>query len=270
MYSIHHIVKYNKAFNTFRKRLLESRFVSFFVLLAFIFLSWSPVANNDCVKEVQDIYKNMKMDDLDKGNVYMNYTITTHYKPDGDKPRKNGKTDIEFVIGKEQMHYKTPEVIVYIDTKDNFTIIPDRKVIYWSNSMLEIEKEKRIKAFTILQDTLFSISKVIECKTKINTAEGYDKIVTMEPMEKWKKVYPYMRYAFYISTKEKAIKKVIIDFLPQYEFTKIELRYNKIELNYTKVSLMDPVKNIVLTADGKLNSTYKAYTLIDNRAKSSR
>ncbi len=269
MKSIHHIATHSKAFNPFRI-FLESRIASFLVLLVFVFLSWSPAANNDCIKEVQDIYKNMKMDDLDKGNVYMNYTIITHFKPDGDKPRKSAKTDIEFVIGKEQMHYKTPEVIVYIDARDNFTIIPVRKVIYWSNSMLDIEKEKRVKAFTILQDTLFGISKVIDCKTKINTAEGYDKIITMVPMEKWTNVYPYKRYAFYINTKEKAIKKVIIDFLPQYEFTKIELKYNKIELKYTKESLTDPVKNIVLTAGGQLNNTYKNYTLIDNRAKGSK
>jgi len=219
------------------------------------------------MEEVHRIYKSMKMEDLDKGNVYMNYTIVTHYKPDGKKPRKAATTNVELVIGKTQMHYKTPEALIYVDGKDNFTIMNEQKVIYWSASLLEVEKEKRIQSFTILQDSLFTHSKLIECKTKINSAEGYNKIVVMEPQEKAKSIYPYQHFTFYINTTEKKIKKVVIDFLPKFEFNRIELIYNKIELAYKKEDLSIPVKNKVLTANGKLNDTYKTYTLIDNRAK---
>lgn len=234
-----------------------------------LILSWIPVnKGNECINEVRNIYKNMKMDDLDKGNVYMNYSVITYYKPQGKQARKPATTTVEFAISKQQIHYRSDEASVYVDAKDNFTIIPHRKVIYWTNSLLEVEKDKRLQAYTLFQDSLFNMSKLVNCEKQINAAEGYDKIITMEPLAKAQAVYPYKTYTFYINTTQRSIKKVVIELLPKVkEVAKMELRYNKIEQHYTKENLSDPVKNIVLNSSDKPNNKYKDYTLIDNRAK---
>lgn len=234
--------------------------------ISILFISWMPLSDTGCVAEVQSIYKSMKMDDLDKGNVYMNYSIITHYAVRENKPVKPAKTNVEFVIGKTQMYYKTAEAVVFIDTTDNFTIIPERKVVYWSNSMLEVEKEKRIKSFSILQDSLFQMSELVECKTQVNTAEGFNKVVIMQPMEKAKKVYPYKRFSFYINTEQKKLKKVVVEFPAGFEFTKMELIYNKIETQYTGEELNKTAKSKIVTGGNALNDQYTGYTLIDNRA----
>lgn len=244
------------------------KIVRVFLLMAAtgIGLSWtSLMPGNACIEEVHTIYKSMKLDDLEKGNVYMNYTQITHFKQKQPSDPEQSKTTVECVIGKHQVHYKSNEISVYTDSVDNFTVIPMRKMVFWSNSALEQGKEKRIKGFNILQDSLFSVCRLISCKQQSNAVEGYNKVVEIAPEERATKVFQYKKVTFYINTETQSIKKVVIDFLPKFDYTSIEIIYNKLELNYQKQNLKTPVKKLFVTADNKLKGGYKDYKLVDNR-----
>ncbi len=251
------------------KRLKKILGLLVFVSAPFIWLGWiahTPVTGNACIEEVHRIYKSMKLEELDNGNVYMNYTQITHFKRKNLADPATSETNVEFIVGKNQIHYKRNEIAVYIDSIDNFTVIPIRKMVFWSNSLLEQGKKERVKGFNILQDSLFSVCNLISCKQQeYNAEEGYDKIIQMAPVERATKVFPYRRVVFYINTKTQSIKKLYLEFLPKFDYTSIELIYHKIELNYLKENLKTPVKKIFVSANNQLKGDYKDYKLVDNR-----
>ena len=230
----------------------------------------SFIPGNACIEEVRNIYKNMKLDDLEKGNVYMNYTQITHFKQKQPSDPEQSKTTVECIISKHQVHYKSNEISVYTDSVDNFTVLPIRKTVFWSNSSLEQGKEKRVKGFNLLQDSLFSVCRLISCRQQYNVEEGYNKVVEMEPEPRALKFFQYRKLVFYLNTETQSIKKVYIEFLPKSEYESIELVYNKLELNYQKENLKKPVKTLFVSADNKLKGNYKNYKLIDNRVAGSR
>lgn len=248
------------------------KIIRLFLLISIpcIWLGWivhTPEPGNGCIEEVYRIYKSMKLEDIDKGNVYINYTQITNFKQVNVSDPGLSKTNVEFIVGKNQMHYKSNEVSVYMDSIDNFTVVPIRKIVFWSNSLLEQKKKERVNGFNILQDSLFSVCKLINCRQEYNVEEGYNKVVEMEPFERAKKVFQYRKIVFYINTETKSIKKIYLEFLPKSDYTSIELIYNKIEKNYLKENLNSPVKKIFVSANNKLKGEYKDYKLVDNRVK---
>lgn len=250
--------------------LLKKKIFYLFLLVSipFIWFGWTvqlSAPGNACIEEVHRIYKSMKLEDMDKGNVYLNYTQITHFKQVNASDPAVSKTNVEFIAGKNQMHYKSNEISVYIDSIDNFTVVPLRKMIFWSGSLLEREKKERVNGFNILQDSLFSVCTLINCRQEYNVEEGYNKIVEMAPVERATKVFQYRKVVFYINTETKTIKKIYLEFLPKFEYTGIELIYNKMELNYSKEDLNSPVKKIFVSANNKLKGDYKDYKLVDNR-----
>lgn len=249
------------------------KIIHLFLLISIpcIWLGWTdhiPEPGNGCIEEVYRIYKSMKLEDIDKGNVYINYTQITNFKQVNVSDPGLSKTNVEFIVGKNQMHYKSNEVSVYMDSIDNFTVVPMRKIVFWSNSLLEQKKKERVNGFNILQDSLFSVCKLINCRQEYNVEEGYNKVVEMEPFERAKKVFQYRKIIFYINTETKSIKKIYLEFLPKSDYTSIELIYNKIEKNYLKGNLNSPVKKIFVSANNKLKGEYKDYKLVDNRVSS--
>lgn len=252
--------------------LLRKKIIHLFLLISipFMWLGWTnhiPEPGNSCIEEVYRIYKSMKLEDIDKGNVYINYTQITNFKQVNVSDPRLSKTNVEFIVGKNQMHYKSNEVSVYMDSIDNFTVVPMRKIVFWSNSLLEQKKKERVNGFNILQDSLFSVCKLINCRQEYNVEEGYNKVVEMEPFERAKKVFQYRKIVFYINTETKSIKKIYLEFLPKSDYTSIELIYNKIEKNYLKENLNSPVKKIFVSTNNKLKGEYKDYKLVDNRVK---
>lgn len=235
--------------------------------IGLVFTSFIP--GNACIEEVHSIYKKMTLDDLEKGNVYMNYTQITHFKQKQPSDPEQSKTIIECVIGKHQVHYKSNEISVYTDSIDNFTVLPIRKTVFWSSSLMEQGKEKRVKGFNLLQDSLFFVCRLISCRQQYNVEEGYNKVVEMEPEPRALKLFQYRKLVFYLNTETQSIKKVYIEFLPKSDYESIELIYNKLELNYQKENLKKPVKTLFVSADNKLKGSYKDYKLVDNRVAAS-
>lgn len=230
-----------------------------------VFSSFMP--DNTCIDEVRSIYKNMKMDDLENGSVYINYTQTTHFKKKDPSDPEQSKTTVECIFAKNQVHYKSNEIAIYMDSVDNFTVIPIRKMVFWSNSTMNKGREKRVKDYNLIQDSLFAVSKVIACKQLSETTDGYNKVVTITPEKRAQGLFKYEDVTFYINTKTQQVKKVHITFLPKLDYTGIDIVYNKIELNYQKENMKTPVKRLFVAADNKLKGGYKDYKLIDNRVK---
>lgn len=239
------------------------------LVLSLVLFAFQPAEMPACVAEVYHIYQSYKLDEQDKGNVYMHYTIITHYQPEEGVPKESTRSDIEMLVSNRQMHYTSDDICVYTDGEDNFTVIPNRKVIYRANSLYGKDKQKSMSAYTMVQDSLFAVSEVISCKTIDNTKEGYNKVITMKPNKEGQKKYLYKDYTFYIDTDRQTIKKVEINLLPLPELIadRIVIVYNKVQKNYPGEALNKPVKNLFFTSKGVLNQRYSSYQLEDIRGK---
>jgi hypothetical protein len=252
------------------------KFLSVFVL-PFIFLGQSsfllrgqPLVVHSvkpeeiCVQEVRDIYKKMNTAKTKDAVVYMNYTLVTKMREKDDNGKDEITSHIEMMMSEEQSRYLSEQVNVYMDTKDNFTVIPIRKMIFWSNSLMDVDKEKRLKNYNLLNDSLFTVCKLIDCKTLAKETGGYNKIITLSPVERARNIFKYEKIIFYINSTKKEIKKISIECLPSLSYKAVELTYNKIDYDY-KIDLSKPVRDLFISKNEQLNKNYIGYKLADNR-----
>jgi hypothetical protein len=95
--------------------------------------------------------------------------------------------------------------------------------------------------------------------------EGYNKIITLSPMERARAVFKYEKIIFYINTTKKEIKKITIECLPTLAYKALELTYNKIDYDYKATNFSQPVRDLFISKNEQLLKNYSGYKLVDNR-----
>lgn len=238
------------------------------VCLIVALFCFSGTIPTDCIKRVHDIYKKMNSGNTENGYVYMNFTMNTKLSETVKTKDQFIQSDIEYIVGKNKMHYLSNDMKVYCDEKDNFTILPSRKLIVWTNSLMESGQGTRMKSYQVLQDSMFLTSRLLSCEVKSDNAKTYDKVIAIEPVNNSKKQYLYNKITFYINTSTNEIKKVVINYPPKSDYSSIEVIYNKVQYNYQSKELALTAKEWLFTSNGNLQDKYKTFKLIDERVKS--
>lgn len=219
----------------------------------------------DCMQELKDIYRRMGSV-ADEGSVILlDYTVNTTLTEEAlKKGVKTAPSNVKIILSKGHSRCISKEMSYYQDEKNAFTVIPSRKLIYWSNST-DVMKNDRAKQLSMLQDTLFSVSRMIECRKE--EGQGYNRCIVLQPNEKAQKAFGISRMAFYISDTKEEIKKVVITYRDHEAIAQLEIVYNKVDYDYKQEDIKKPVKDLFIQGKNKLSPTYRHYTLVDNRAR---
>jgi len=234
-----------------------------FVLLL-LFSSATP--DNTCLNSVKKVFDQMKT--LTEGSTvsYMKYTVTAklHEKDNNDKNIINSST-FEVISNKKNSRIYSKEMVVLRDEKNTFTILPQKKLIYWQNTFI---KEKGVDAYNDLrkmQDSVFKHAEKVDCKTI--TGQAYTKMITVS-LDKNMSAYMQMKKLTYcIDDKKNLLSKVEVEYLPNNNFENIVYVFNEQNYDYKKADMTIPVQNLVFESDKTLQKQYAGFKLIDTRKK---
>jgi hypothetical protein len=223
--------------------------------------------NSSCIQSLRDIYKKMNsIPETTDGKTiyYMNFNIKTTLRKQSLEP---SLSDVELMVGKNQMRYLSREMVIYEDEKNSFTVIPSRETIYWGDSNIGHNKNQREKRMTILQDTLFDLCSLEECRNVNQSKEGYDRIIVLKASSEAQKLFGMNKLTFFVNSITDQIKKISIEYPDNNQVSSVEMTYNSINYNYQKNNFSRPVKSFFMDDKQELLSAYKQYQLIDNRKK---
>ena len=235
--------------------------------LALLFLlSSATLENSTCLNSVKKVFDQMKISTENSEVSYMNYTVTAklHERDNKDKNIINSST-FEVISNKKNSRIYSKEMIVLRDEKNTFTILPQKKTIYWQNTFV---KEKGADAYNDLrkmQDSVFKHAEKVDCKTV--TGQAYTKMITVS-LDKNMAAYMQMKKLTYcIDDKKNLLSKVEVEYLPNNNYENIVYVFNEQNYDYKKADMTIPVQNLVLENDKTLQKLYAGFKLIDTRKK---
>lgn len=229
-----------------------------------------------CIQQVRNMYKKLESIStppaLEGKIFYLNYTVRTVTKDSVADGRIESK--VEMWLSKKQLQMKSREMEIYQDENDVFAILPQKKMILRSDAVSIKDQESRQKRMSMLQDTLFTLSKVAACTMLKSTVGDADKVVVLEVNEKGKQLLNISRVTFYINSSKNEFKKVKIEYdwkkaLPgsMTDLVYTEYVINQYSFNYTKKKLEKNVERLFMRSKNELLPLYASYKLIDNRIK---
>lgn len=238
--------------------------------LTFVSFLFSQTGNEDaCLEVIKQAYKkrNSPPSSSDQTQIYyLDYQITTILRD----PTSNHITDVKVFIDQKQVRFLSREMSIYQDESNSFTVIPDRKMIYWGDSSMNLAKEMRVKGVANLQNKLFDLVEVTQCKDVELPNSKADKQIALQLDDQAQKSFPYERVTFIIDTTELFIHKVILDYPKPSKIARIEITFNEMSYNYKTDILDEPLMSLFFDDKQELLPKYEGYRLIDHRRSSRR
>ena len=242
------------------KRIIYILSIAFFVVHPSIF----GQSYDHCLKKIRKYNKKLGNIDFPKGDkvYHFSYQNIIEHATKGYTEYVNN--DVNIYMSKDQLHYLTNDIEVYQDFRDAFMIIHSKKIVMWTISAINREKEKRLKDLIQLRDTLFHYCEVKNCENqKYSDGRNIQK-TTLKLHPDAQRTFKMNTISYWYDLDKEVVTKVVTDFIPGYEAKKMTVIYKNINLDSDK-KLHKPVAGLILNKKLKLLSKYKGYHLIDNR-----
>lgn len=241
----------------FRRGLLGILVLSFSFFL-------SLTVDNTCLNYVRKVFDTMNASAFSNKVTYLKYTVTAKLN-ERDKNDKNivNSSEFELITMKEKARIYSKEIIVLRDEKNTFTILPQKQMIYWANSLI---KDKSVDAYGNLrkmQDSILKYSDKMDCKAV--KAQRYNREVAVYLNKKMSEQMQMKKVMYCIDDKKNTLIKVLVDYLPNNQFETIVYVFSEQNTDYQKADMNIPVVNLVFESGNKLQKKYAGYKLIDNR-----
>lgn len=227
-------------------------------------LAQSP---EECLALVRQTYQkiNRAATDLQEQQVYRFKAAIRAEMRDSSKFQTKEST-FEMIVGKHQAHYLTEDLIFYMDEREAFTIIPTRKVIYRSDSGLQLMRSQGVSQQLLLQDTLFTMCTVTKCRDIRDHDQG-NKLVELTLDPQAQQLFRMKTLTVYLDTRKQLIRKFLIAFSEQNEMKSMEITCEEIDFYYKKAALDTPVYELIFSQNGRLLPQYQEYQVVDARVK---
>lgn len=219
----------------------------------------------DDLQLVRGIYRGMNRTPKGKEVFYTSFTVSSTLREAPDNNSKVSVSKAEMLVSEKQSRYISKEVEVYMDNDDAFTVLPGRKMLYWSDSNRKEGREKKIQQVPVLHDSLFALCRVTESRAV--KEDGADRRIVLAP-KKGKTLFGVSRYIFYVNSKTQQLEKVITEYPSDHRFERVEIDYHSFDFQYNAPAMFKPVKPLFVSGKSSLQPAYKSYKLVDNRKKS--
>lgn len=193
---------------------------------------------------------------------YMNMTITTDMSSKSRIP--DSEVTVRVYMSATKLHYVSDVLSTYQDEENAFAVLPQRKVIVWSNGGKLPDAKSNMEMVTQLQDTLVSLSNVVSCNESVENGRAM-KVLTMTPYKKAMDIFKVNKIEYSIDPNAKRIERVKTYYQPGEDIVMRSITYHELDLNYNKTNLAKSVYHEIFHASGKLLDKYKGYQVIDNR-----
>lgn len=223
--------------------------------------------------EVQGIYKKYSEAGavmLNEGkSCKMSYTVRTVTEDSATDGIAESTIDMQ--MSKEWLQVKSPQMEVYQDQQDAFVVLPIKKMVMRGDPETRINIDKRTNRLKFIQDTVFSLCKVIACKSVAGKSTT-NKTVVLEVNEKGKGISGIKRLSFDINTQTKQFERVKIEYATHAKgfpgkVVYVEYFFHSFSVSDTPLKKNGKAKDLFMVSKNKLNEKFIGYTLVDNRRK---
>lgn len=243
------------------------------IYFSLFFLAMSTLCtkaqNNTCINEVKQLYKELSdwsinyMDTKKPGTFHFAYAVKTVLKDSTINDRV--LTDnVDMWVSGSLMEIHSSNMSIYQDSKEVFTVIPDKKLVVRSDAIKDYTRNKTNSL--VLQDSVFNRGKLKSCK---EIKPGIKEVI-LSLDEAAIEDYGIKGLEFTIDKKENRIVRVLI----HYESSQGSMAMVK-NLEYVfKVMKNEPDKKMntnvskyFMGSRSELNKQYGTYKLVDSRGK---
>ncbi|MFL5763621.1 MAG: hypothetical protein ACJ77K_06735 [Bacteroidia bacterium] len=216
--------------------------------------------------EVRTAFDKMN-DAVTGGNVFhINYSVKAVLN-EKDKDNKNivNSSEIEMYTTSSNSWILSKEAKIYKDNSNTITVLPDKKLIFFSDGAPAKKDEYIYAKLKQIQDTIFSNSKVVEA----TDVQGmpWNKKVRVVPNDKISHLLEMKTITYYLNTNDNSLKRVYVEYLPDKQFVTLDYLFTGIDYNCSKINMKQPAINMVYSGK-KLKSEFEDFKVIDNRKKS--
>jgi hypothetical protein len=173
---------------------------------------------------------------------------------------------VDMFAGKDFSILKSSEVDVYQDKINSFSLMPQKKMIYWGDSKLGKGLQGPVD-ISSLKEKLFDSGKILSSLETGNKEKKYDKEILFEPGLSIRQKTGIESMKFLIDSKSKTIVSILLYYNSTIKIKSVQVDYLQMDFNYKHLSLSKNFKSKFLDNNGKLQSAYKGYQLVDVRNK---
>ncbi len=217
-----------------------------------------------CVTYLKSMFKTWNQSSKTDGVVYSKYIISSTLNGNSTSNNISSKSEIESISFGNKSRVYSKEMIVLRDEKYTISILPQKKIVFWTNSIKSKVSLSTAQAqISKMQDSLLSIREKIVCEA----VKGKKNSKVVHVYLKYAKGYAgqLTKLSYYINTATKTLQKLTMNYTPESEFKKISYEFIAQNYNYKKVDMKTPVKQLVFTSNNTLLQKYAGFKLIDNR-----
>ena len=233
-----------------------------------VFSIANSMAQSDCEVLLRSVYRHfasLVSPERANKNFRIDYTLRTVVR--NGAVNGSSTTRMEMAVSPSQMRCRTKEVEIYRDKTHMVTVYPGKKMICVQKSLGDAEYERQIKNFTLLQDSVLSLSTVQSCRdVPYNGTKAREIVLAVK--KGVQRVIPLESVTYLIDTRHQALNRIHLKYLPSSSIAEVEMTINSFEENYRNDSLSKPVTSLFLAGE-RLLPRYRDYRLVDLRKTSS-
>lgn len=213
---------------------------------------------NECRKKIEAF--NKKINNIQVPSIGSTYHFKYTAIIEFNDSRKPVEQNVDIIMSKHQVHYKTDKIEMYQDTTMGFMVDHHSGTIFTFPYIPGIDQEKRLNKIVMVRDSVFDVFNIVSCNEVSNASGTLHKMV-FEPDILLKKNLNIDRIIYYYNVKTGLAEQFIMEFEPDYEYKRRTIIYKTMNLDYKK-KLNTPVRNLLMTDEGDLKPEYKKYQLI--------
>ena len=169
----------------------------------------------------------------------------------------------EIYLTKDQMIYRSNLVSMFQNSIEAFIVVPANKQIFCRNIDQDIDKDERKEKLLGAQLDLIKKCKVTDCYEEMQDSEKC-LLISMQPENDFIKKTNICRFIFTFHEKSELLKSMKVIYAKPSKVKSQDFIYHTLDFDY-KPQKNIPIEQYLFAANGKLNSKYQEYQLIDNR-----
>jgi hypothetical protein len=194
---------------------------------------------------------------------YMKYSVQATLSAGKDEAEETNTTHFEAITYNNNARIYSKEMVVLRDSKNTFSILPQKKVIYWTDTFIKENSADAYADLRKMQDSVFKKCDKVECVSV--TGKAYNKQITVY-LNKAMSAYMQMSSVVYcINNQNHTLHEVVVNYIPKMQFKTIKYVFEEQNSDYKQVNMTVPVTTLVFDNGTTLKKQYAAYKLIDSR-----
>jgi len=217
-----------------------------------------------CLTNVKAVFNRMNEAVQKKQICYLKYVVTTRLGSASSGKDQVHTGTFEMITSNKQTRLYSKEMIVLKDEKTIFSILPSRKVIYWSDAAPLKKGEQAYDQLSVLQDSIFKNAEKVEC-TEV-TGKAYTKVISVTLNKRMSTYLGISNASYFINDATQMLHQVTVNYLPGNAYESLVYDFQELNLDYKKTDMSKPVQELIFEK-GKVRPEYAGYTINDNRKK---